>query len=838
MTQAGDVSAKAFETQITSLFASQGCQDNEQRMNFWKWVEQNPVTVPANLEDKVISLLIMECDDLIKSDQMSRFTAIFVKMQFERGAIPIQDLVKKIVELGRGFIFPSIITLLPSSQRVQVIKLTSEWVIEFNALQFLKSLGQSNKRFFLELLKFEPKSNDRQFSLLFKIFESGKIEMLEAARQILKEDRTEFLKVLKIPNKYGMTILHAAAEHGHMSMIYKVQEIFEEEQADFIQFLKKVDNENYTVLFTAASCNHIDVFDGVQKIFGEKNRAEFINLLKLVRNEDGSTILHMVVSVGNLKMLNKIREVFGEERKLEFLQFLKTTAEDGYSILHQAVNSGHISVIDEIQRFFDENRIEFITLVKKQTQEGETLLHFNSVEDNDAIEAVQKIFEDDIDKFINFLEMKKNDGDTFLNIDFYIEKTIKSLKNALSKYGPSSSKEKFLSKLELFPLLSSLKNLINMKLDQKVQEECERLFRLPAHGQLVALMLEDSTIGSYLKDVHPEILRHYFKLNPIEQLPLTTKLELLPFLLPEEILRATEEGISSTKSDLDNFLIDFEIKNGNYIEEHESTTLQALKQVHDSWLLSINWQDPSSYEQQTEAVQNVLAKIPFRLIAAAFREESMQSLVPSYLRVLPPFHLGVVIPQIDKKQLIQHLVALNEPTLNVAVLRCATREQLEEAAASLEALFPKPASFSGWKHRVIVLEALSKLYSVQPEKIGIALDECKTALASISGKHVESTLPIEFNCPISQDVMNEPVLAVDGQNYELDEILQALKYNGRSPVTRAELTENDLVKNLSLQSLIAATRSGEVNPTTEQIEAALKGEPWEHSPEDEKKREN
>ena len=61
----------------------------------------------------------------------------------------------------------------------------------------------------------------------------------------------------------------------------------------------------------------------------------------------------------------------------------------------------------------------------------------------------------------------------------------------------------------------------------------------------------------------------------------------------------------------------------------------------------------------------------------------------------------------------------------------------------------------------------------------------------------------KFVCPISLEVMREPVLAKDGHTYELDMIRDWIERSGVSPYTRETLRVDDCVPNLTMKELIA-----------------------------------
>jgi E3 ubiquitin-protein ligase RGLG len=59
-----------------------------------------------------------------------------------------------------------------------------------------------------------------------------------------------------------------------------------------------------------------------------------------------------------------------------------------------------------------------------------------------------------------------------------------------------------------------------------------------------------------------------------------------------------------------------------------------------------------------------------------------------------------------------------------------------------------------------------------------------------------------FICPITQDVMEDPVIATDGHTYERSAISGWLQSHDSSPMTGAKMPRKDLVPNYSLKSAI------------------------------------
>lgn len=71
-----------------------------------------------------------------------------------------------------------------------------------------------------------------------------------------------------------------------------------------------------------------------------------------------------------------------------------------------------------------------------------------------------------------------------------------------------------------------------------------------------------------------------------------------------------------------------------------------------------------------------------------------------------------------------------------------------------------------------------------------------------SGQESLSAPPLDFLCPITHDVMVEPVLAADGHSYEHESIARWLRDHKTSPVTGKILSSKQLTPNLHLRELI------------------------------------
>jgi hypothetical protein len=69
-----------------------------------------------------------------------------------------------------------------------------------------------------------------------------------------------------------------------------------------------------------------------------------------------------------------------------------------------------------------------------------------------------------------------------------------------------------------------------------------------------------------------------------------------------------------------------------------------------------------------------------------------------------------------------------------------------------------------------------------------------------------------FMCPITCDVMDRPVVAVDGHSYELEAITKWLESHSTSPLTNARLHTTVLIPNVALRNAIEDWRAAQPMP--------------------------
>merc|ERR1719456_1375774 len=70
-------------------------------------------------------------------------------------------------------------------------------------------------------------------------------------------------------------------------------------------------------------------------------------------------------------------------------------------------------------------------------------------------------------------------------------------------------------------------------------------------------------------------------------------------------------------------------------------------------------------------------------------------------------------------------------------------------------------------------------------------------------ERIRDQVPRDYLCPITQDVMIDPVMAADGKTYERVAIAEWLRTHRRSPMTNAPLNSTELHPQPGLKQQIA-----------------------------------
>ena len=68
----------------------------------------------------------------------------------------------------------------------------------------------------------------------------------------------------------------------------------------------------------------------------------------------------------------------------------------------------------------------------------------------------------------------------------------------------------------------------------------------------------------------------------------------------------------------------------------------------------------------------------------------------------------------------------------------------------------------------------------------------------------KENIPEAYLCPLTLDIIEDPVIAPDGYTYEKSTIIKHLQMYGNSPMTRQPLDESQLIPNRALRDAIQA----------------------------------
>ena len=77
-----------------------------------------------------------------------------------------------------------------------------------------------------------------------------------------------------------------------------------------------------------------------------------------------------------------------------------------------------------------------------------------------------------------------------------------------------------------------------------------------------------------------------------------------------------------------------------------------------------------------------------------------------------------------------------------------------------------------------------------------------------------NTIIESITCPITADIMTDPVQGNDGQTYERSAIIQALNIKQESPITRERMTVSDLKVNAAIRFLCDKYHQGQFGAAT------------------------
>lgn len=149
-----------------------------------------------------------------------------------------------------------------------------------------------------------------------------------------------------------------------------------------------------------------------------------------------------------------------------------------------------------------------------------------------------------------------------------------------------------------------------------------------------------------------------------------------------------------------------------------------------------------------------------------------------------------------------------EETLKLILEKsCALSEKITMNLAFQGEWVNAGGKFPGDEEQVSILERLNSKSGIRivvedrpsPSNVPNSIANVTSVEGSQPSK---SEMSWAFICPITQEIMEHPVMDSEGNNYEYAAIIQWLNEHHTSPITRSPLTERDLHPNRALQALI------------------------------------
>lgn len=361
---------------------------------------------------------------------------------------------------------------------------------------------------------------------------------------------------------------------------------------------------------------------------------------------------------------------------------------------------------------------------------------------------------------------------------------------------------------------------------------------------LLEKLLQKKEMVLYLNNTRSDVFEKFIETHR-NNLSEERRLQLLPYFTPQEICESIQKLGSARKEEL----LSAEICVPQ-LYEGRATVGQAIALCHQKWTQHVKWdemrtQGPSGI--LTGYISTLFGSVPLPALAVASADKLFQNAVLAVLRGLGPAQQRVIIPQIEpeifSKALFKYYGCTNLETLSqtAPLLRMATESQKCHFIKALDFHLLIPERVKNWKKSCAIWERdisklqededlqlqleityyqfnqcikhlesfITKIKGSSPTleiavraKIGLLLKKLKIALQGVNAilQKVESSkkLPDEFICPLSKEVMTEPVTAEDKHDYEKSYIERWLKENLISPCNRQKigktLTPNNVLK--------------------------------------------
>ena len=92
--------------------------------------------------------------------------------------------------------------------------------------------------------------------------------------------------------------------------------------------------------------------------------------------------------------------------------------------------------------------------------------------------------------------------------------------------------------------------------------------------------------------------------------------------------------------------------------------------------------------------------------------------------------------------------------------------------------------------------------AVQQQHDKKRIEKQKKQIEKLRGVIAARTKPPRIICPISQDIMLNPVVAADGHTYDREQIELWLKNHTTSPMTGAELEHKNTLPSITVRGMV------------------------------------
>eukprot|EP00877_Chromochloris_zofingiensis_P005642 jgi/Chrzof1/15079/Cz09g26130.t1 len=150
------------------------------------------------------------------------------------------------------------------------------------------------------------------------------------------------------------------------------------------------------------------------------------------------------------------------------------------------------------------------------------------------------------------------------------------------------------------------------------------------------------------------------------------------------------------------------------------------------------------------------------------------------------------------------LLAQAAMTTSVQALQ---QKVLIQQTGSISAMSAPPAQHSASTNHASISQGLPATSASSNTTSSAAAASVANASSAPLGQQLDEDPPEHFCCPITLQIMNDPVITSDGSTYERPAIIEWLQTHDTSPLTGVTLDRNVLIPNRALKEAIAACKA-------------------------------